>query len=179
MVLLVCRSCDMSSNKVVKKKESLSYVNDKLNVLFIVADDLNCDLNAYGNANIHTPNIDQLSKEGFLFLNAHNQYPLCGPSRASFMTGMYTDQTKINKNNMNLRNSIPDVVTMGQRFRQQGYHSVRIGKIFHYDNPSAIGTSGNDDIYSWSQTINPYGRDKIEEYKINTLSERRYGGTLS
>lgn len=179
MVLLVCRSCDMSSNKVVKKKESLSYMNDKLNVLFIVADDLNCDLNAYGNANIHTPNIDQLSKEGFLFLNAHNQYPLCGPSRASFMTGMYTDQTKINKNNMNLRNSIPDVVTMGQRFRQQGYHSVRIGKIFHYDNPSAIGTSGNDDIYSWSQTINPYGRDKIEEYKINTLSERRYGGTLS
>ena len=68
---------------------------------------------------------------------------------------------------------------MGQRFRQQGYQSVRIGKIFHYDNPSAIGTSGNDDIYSWDQTVNPYGRDKIEEYKINTLSARKYGGTLS
>jgi arylsulfatase A-like enzyme len=51
--------------------------------------------------------------------------------------------------------------------------------MFHYDNPSAIGTSGNDDIYSWDQTVNPYGRDKIEEYKINTLKPRRYGGTLS
>ena len=69
--------------------------------------------------------------------------------------------------------------TLGQRFRQQGYQSVRIGKMFHYDNPSAIGTSGNDDIYSWDQTINPYGRDKIEEHKINTLTPRRYGGTLS
>ena len=95
------------------------------------------------------------------------------------MTGMYTDQTKITSNNMNLRNSVPDVITLGQRFRQQGYQSVRIGKMFHYDNPSAIGTSGNDDIYSWDQTVNPYGRDKIEEYKINTLSPRRYGGTLS
>ena len=179
IVLLVFGSCDMGSNKAVKKKESITQMNDKLNVLFIVADDLNCDLTAYGNVNTHTPNIDQLCKEGFSFLNAHNQYPLCGPSRASFMTGMYTDQTKIDKNNMNIRNSIPDVITIGQRFRQQGYHSVRIGKIFHYDNPSAIGTSGNDDIYSWSQTINPYGRDKIEEYKIKSLSERRYGGTLS
>ena len=95
------------------------------------------------------------------------------------MTGMYTNQTKITKNNMNLRNSVPDVITLGQRFRQNGYQSVRIGKMFHYDNPSAIGTSGNDDIYSWDQTVNPYGRDKIEEYKINTLTARRYGGTLS
>ena len=95
------------------------------------------------------------------------------------MTGMYSNQTKMTKNNIFLRNTVPDVITIGQRFRQQGYQSVRIGKIFHYDNPSTIGTSGIDDIYSWDQTINPYGRDKVEEYKINTLSTRRYGGTLS
>ena len=152
---------------------------EKLNVLLIIADDLNCDLGAYGNMVVKTPNIDRLAESGILFENAHNQYPLCGPSRASFMTGMYTNQTKITKNNMNLRNSVPEVITLGQRFRQQGYQSVRIGKMFHYDNPSAIGTSGNDDIYSWDQTVNPYGRDKIEEYKINTLAPRRYGGTLS
>ena len=152
---------------------------EKLNVLLIIADDLNCDLGAYGNSVVKTPNIDRFAEKGILFENAHNQYPLCGPSRASFMTGMYTNQTKITSNNMNLRNSIPDVITLGQRFRQSGYQSVRIGKIFHYDNPSAIGTSGNDDIYSWDQTINPYGRDKIEEYKIKTLSTRKYGGTLS
>ncbi len=152
---------------------------EKLNVLLIIADDLNCDLGAYGNSIVKTPNIDRFAERGILFENAHNQYPLCGPSRASFMTGMYTNQTMITRNNMNVRNSVPDVITIGQRFRQAGYQSVRIGKMFHYDNPSAIGTSGNDDIYSWDQTVNPYGRDKIEEYKIKTLSPRRYGGTLS
>ena len=156
-----------------------SFKNDKLNVLFIIADDLNCDIGGYGNKTVKTPNIDRLIKNGIVFENTHCQYPLCGPSRASIMTGMYSDQTKITQNNVYLRNAVPDVITMGQRFRQQGYQSVRIGKIFHYDNPSAIGTSGTDDIHTWDQTINPYGRDKLEEYKINTLLTRRYGGTLS
>jgi len=172
-------SCSEPSLKKSSHKDILSKKSDKLNVLLIIADDLNCDLGAYGNLVVKTPNIDRLAERGFLFENAHNQYPLCGPSRASFMTGMYTNQTKITKNNMNLRNSVPDVITIGQRFRQHGYQSVRIGKMFHYDNPSAIGTSGNDDIYSWDQTVNPYGKDKTEEYKINTLTPRRYGGTLS
>ena len=172
-------SCSEGGKKEKSKDKSILHTEEKLNVLLIIADDLNCDLGAYGNLVVKTPNIDRLAERGILFENAHNQYPLCGPSRASFMTGMYTNQTKITRNNMNLRNSVPDVITLGQRFRQQGYQSVRIGKMFHYDNPSAIGTSGNDDIYSWDQTVNPYGRDKIEEYKINTLTPRRYGGTLS
>ena len=176
-ILLLCLwSC---SNDTAKKNNSISQSSEKINVLLIIADDLNCDLGAYGNVIVQTPNIDRLAEKGVLFENAHNQYPLCGPSRASFMTGMYTNQTNITKNNINIRNSVPDVITLGQRFRQQGYQSVRIGKMFHYDNPSAIGTSGNDDIYSWDQTINPYGRDKLEEFKINTLSPRKYGGTLS
>jgi len=170
IILFFTVSCNQSqkSNK-----------NDKFNVLFIIADDLNCDIGGYGNKTVKTPNIDRLIKNGIVFENTHCQYPLCGPSRASIMTGMYSDQTKITQNNVYLRNAVPDVITMGQRFRQQGYQSVRIGKIFHYDNPSAIGTSGTDDIHTWDQTINPYGRDKVEEYKINTLLPRRYGGTLS
>ncbi len=179
IALLCIYSCSEEKTKEKKINTSISNTEEKLNVLLIIADDLNCDLGAYGNMLVKTPNIDDLAEKGILFKNAHNQYPLCGPSRASFMTGMYSNQTKITRNNMNIRNSIPDVITLGQRFRQQGYQSVRIGKMFHYDNPSAIGTSGNDDIYSWDQTINPYGRDKIEEYKINTLTPRKYGGTLS
>ena len=161
------------------KKSNTIDKNQKLNVLFIIADDLNCDLGSYGHPQVISPNIDKLAKNGTLFGNVHNQYPLCGPSRASFMTGMYTDQTKMTNNNVLLRTTVPDVITMGQRFRQQGYRSVRIGKIYHFDNPSSIGTSSADDIYTWDQTINPYGRDKIEEYKINTLTTRQYGGTLS
>tara|TARA_B100001175_G_C19488668_1_gene631348 strand:+ start:461 stop:1975 length:1515 start_codon:yes stop_codon:yes gene_type:complete len=153
--------------------------NEKMNVLFLIADDLNCDLGSYNHPQVISPSIDKLASQGLLFENAHNQYPLCGPSRASFMTGMYSDQTKITRNNVLLRTTVPDVITMGQRFRQQGYRSVRIGKIYHYDNPSSIGTSSADDIYTWDYTINPWGRDKEEEYKINTLKERQYGGVLS
>ncbi len=150
-----------------------------LNVLFIIADDLNCDIGAYGNPTIKTPNIDQLARNGVLFGNAHIQYPWCGPSRASFMTGLYPDQTKVKQLRINIREAIPEVVTIGQKYREERYHSVRIGKIFHYHNPGHIGTSGNDDNYTWDQTVNPYGRDKLEEYKINTLKPQRYGGTLS
>lgn len=106
----------------------------KLNVLFIVADDLNCDIGAYGKTKAITPKIDELAERGVLFGNAHNQYPWCAPSRASFMTGMYADQTKIKSLRLYLRQAIPDVVTLGQKFRQENYHSVRVGKIFHYHN---------------------------------------------
>ena len=103
----------LSINHVNANKE-----NDKkkFNVLFIIADDLNCDLGAYGDENVLTPNIDKLAKEGVLFGNAHVQYPLCGPSRASLMTGLYPDQTKSKELRLYLRQTVPDVVTIGQRF---------------------------------------------------------------
>ena len=151
----------------------------KRNVLFIMTDDLNCDLGSYKNNQVISPNIDGLAAQGFVFDNAHVQWPQCGQSRASFMTSMYSDQTKHTKLNVDIRTTIPDVITLGQRFRQRGYTSVRIGKIYHYDNPGSIGTSSADDIHTWDYTINPYGRDKEEEYKIKTLRTRSYGGTLS
>ena len=151
----------------------------KLNVLFIIADDLNCALGAYGDSIAITPNIDKLAKEGVLFGNAHVQYPLCGPSRVSLMTGLYPDQTKSKKLRLYVRQTIPDVVTLGQKFRTESYHSVRVGKIYHYHNPRDIGTAGHDDSFTWDRTVNPYGRDKKEEYKINTLKPKLDGGTLS
>ena len=59
------------------------------------------------------------------------------------------------------------------------YNSVRVGKIYHYHNPRDIGTSGHDDHFTWDQTVNPYGRDKIEEYKLNKVKENFDGATLS
>ena len=159
--------------------QSISKPPSKLNVLFIVSDDLNCDIGAYGNNVISTPNLDNLAKKGVLFGNAHNQYPWCGPSRASFMTGLYPDQTKVKQLRIYLRQAIPKVITLGQRFRQENYHSVRIGKIYHYHNPRDIGTAGHDDNYTWDQTVNPYGRDKLEEYKVKSLIPGKFGGTLS
>ena len=153
--------------------------NVKLNVLLIIADDLNCDISAYGNENIITPNIDALAKRGVLFGNAHVQYPLCSPSRISMMTGLYPDQTQSKKLRLYLRQSIPEVITIGQTFKMNNYHSIRVGKIYHYHNPRDIGTAGHDDFYTWDQTINPYGRDKLEEYKLNKVKDIFDGATLS
>ena len=150
-----------------------------MNVLFIIADDLNCAIGAYGDSIVQTPNLDQLAKEGVVFGNAHVQYPLCGPSRVSLMTGLYPDQTKSKKLRLYVRQTIPDVVTIGQKFRRENYHSVRVGKIYHYHNPRDIGTAGHDDSFTWDRTVNPYGRDKKEEHKIKTLKPKLDGGTLS
>lgn len=153
--------------------------SEKLNVLFIIADDLNCDIGAYGNNLVKTPNIDKLAEQGVMFENAHVQYPLCSPSRISLMTGLYPDQTKSKQLRLYLRQSIPDVITIGQRFIMENYNSVRVGKIYHYHNPRDIGTSGHDDHFTWDQTVNPYGRDKVEEYKLNKVKEKFDGATLS
>ena len=153
--------------------------NEKLNVLFIVADDLNCAIGAYGDPQAITPNIDKLAKKGLIFTDAHNQYPHCGPSRVSFMTGLYPDQTKSKSLRLYVRQTIPDVVTLGEKLIKENYHSARVGKIYHYHNPRDIGTAGHDDPFTWNRTVNPWGRDKREEYKINTLQEGAYGGTLS
>ena len=153
--------------------------SEKFNVLFIIADDLNCSLGVYGDTIAITPNIDKLAKKGVVFDNAHVQYPLCGPSRVSLMTGLYPDQTKSKKLRLFVRQTIPEVITLGQKFRMENYHSIRVGKIYHYHNPRDIGTSGHDDSFSWDRTVNPYGRDKIEEHKLKGLKPILDGGTLS
>jgi len=149
------------------------------NVLFLVCDDLNCDLSCYGHPLVKTPNIDALAARGVRFENAHCQYPLCGPSRASFMTGMYPDQTLVRRNAIYLREHTPDVLTLPQVFRSAGYFATRIGKLYHYNVPKHIGTAGHDDPYSWNYTINPRGRDKDDEDLIFSLTPGSFGGTMS
>lgn len=151
----------------------------KPNVLFLICDDLNCDLACYGHPLVKSPHIDRLASRGVRFENAYCQYPLCGPSRASFMSGLYPDQTLIHRNAIYLREHIPNVQTMSQMFRAHGYLATRIGKIYHYSVPKHIGTGGHDDPYSWDFTINPRGRDKDDEDKIFSLRPGNFGGTLS
>ena len=164
---------------VVQLVSAVSLAAEPPNVLFLICDDLNCDIGAYGHPQVKTPNIDTLAGRGVLFQNAHCQYPLCGPSRASFMTGMYPDQTLVHRNAIYIREHIPNVMTIPQTFRLEDYFAVRIGKVFHYNVPRHIGTAGHDDPYSWNYTINPRGRDKDEEDKIFSLVPNTFGGTLS
>ena len=152
---------------------------DRPNVLFLICDDLNCDLSCYGHRIVKTPNIDRLAAQGVQFNRAYCQYPLCGPSRASLMTGLYPDQTGIRRNTVYLRETLPNVQSLSQLFRRHGYDATRIGKIYHYNVPKHIGTGGHDDPYSWDRTINPSGRDVDDEHLIFSLRKGSFGGTLS
>ena len=140
------------------------------NVLFISVDDMNCDLGAYGHSLVQTPNLDRLCKMGVRFDAAYCQQPLCGPSRASLMTGLRPDTLDMHTLAHELREKNPDVVTLGELFRKNGYFSARSGKIYHYGNPSMIGTDGNDDPATWDQKHNPIGIDRSQQEKIT-----RYG----
>ena len=95
------------------------------------------------------------------------------------MTGLYADQTLVRRNAIYIRERIPNVNTMSQMFRDNGYFATRIGKMHHYNVPKHIGTSGHDDPYSWNYTINPRGRDKADEDKIFSLTPNNFGATLS
>ncbi|RIV80128.1 DUF4976 domain-containing protein [Aurantiacibacter xanthus] len=132
--------------------------SERPNVLFIVSDDLNTRLGTYG-AQVATPNIDGLANRGVRFDRAYTQYPWCGPSRASFMTGLRPDTVGVFDLTTPLRANHPDLVTIPELFRQNGYFTGRVGKIFHQGVPGGIGKPGADDPQSWDVAIDPAGHD--------------------
>lgn len=150
-----------------------------LNVLFIMADDLNCNIGPYGHPLVQTPNLDRLAAEGLTFHQAFTNFPVCGQSRTSFMTGLYPEQNGVTELRQLFRDYIPDTITMPQHFRAHGFRSVRIGKMYHYDNPKGIGTNSHDDPASWDVRVNPRGRDKDDEPDIFSVTPGSFGASLS
>jgi uncharacterized sulfatase len=133
-------------------------VQRKMNVLFIVSDDLGNYLGTYGEP-VKSPNLDALAARGVRFDRAYCQYPLCGPSRCSFMSGLRPDTIGVFKLNLPVRYKLKNVVTLPQVFRNNGYFSARVGKIYHLGIPDGVGTPGNDDPPSWDHTFDPKGAE--------------------
>ena len=158
----------------------------KTNVLFLIADDLNCQLGCYGAKEMQTPNIDRLAARGVRFERAYCQVPSCCPSRASFLTGRRPNSTGVYLNPaggdpypFHFRTHLPDTVTLPQLFKNNGWFSARVGKLYHYGVPMDIGTSSLDDFASWDLAVNPRGRDRDNQEPIVTLKAGQYAGTIS
>ncbi len=112
-----------------------------LNVLFIAVDDLRPEINASGSKLIKTPNLDRIAARGTTFDRAYCQQAVCSPSRSSLMTGRRPDATRVWDLETHFRTALPDAVTVAQHFKNHGYHTMSMGKIFH---------GGFDDPMSWS-----------------------------
>jgi len=108
-----------------------------MNVLFIVVDDLRPELGCYGQRHIHSPNIDQLAGEGFLFERAYCQQALCTPSRTSLLTGLRPEENGVWDLMTHFRTKVPAVVTLPQYFKSKGYNTIGVGKIFHFDDDAS------------------------------------------
>jgi iduronate 2-sulfatase len=106
-------------------------VAQKPNVLFIVCDDLNTHVSTSGYPHISTPAFDALAAAGMTFRRAYCQYPVCGPSRASFLHGLYPQSTGILDNQSDIRDVRPGTVSLPQRFKESGYWTGAVGKVFH------------------------------------------------
>lgn len=131
----------------------------RYNVLFIISDDLTSTaLGCYGNQLCRTPNIDALAARGTRFTRAYCQGTYCGPSRASFMTGYYPHAVGV-LGYTSPRVNIGDRATWAQHFKQHGYYTARVSKIFHMGVPGGIeeGGDGADDPASWVERFNSPG----------------------
>ena len=131
----------------------------KMNVLFIISDDLTANaLSCYGNKVCQTPNIDSLAARGTRFTRTYCQGTYCGPSRASFLSGYYPHATGV-LGYTSPRPAIGDRATWPQHFKDAGYYTARVSKIYHMGVPGGIekGTNGADDAASWTQRFNSGG----------------------
>ena len=146
------------------------------NVLFIAVDDLKPLLGCYGDEHVKSPHIDSLAKVGTTFLNAHCQQAVCGPSRASLMTGRLPDYTKVWDLKTRMRDMNPTIVTIPQYFRNHGYEAVGIGKIY---DPRCVDGYTQNDAPSWSKSYVHVDKNPDEEFGligkafVNTVRRKR------
>lgn len=144
-----------------------AHAAEKPNILFIAVDDLRPELGCYGKEYIRSPNIDRIAKEGMVFERAYCQQAVCSPSRSSLMTGTRPDTTKVWDLVTHFRTAMPDVVTLGQHFKNHGYFVQGMGKIYH---------GGYDDPQTWSV---PWRTPRAARYALAEnvkLDRRQYEG---
>lgn len=114
---------------------SCSFAEPPKHVLFIVCDDLNTHVSPNGYKHIDTPTLAAFEQEAMTFTRAFCQYPVCGPSRASFLHGLYPESSGVLNNTADIRTTRPGTVSLPQFFKQNGYWTGSVGKVFHSPPP--------------------------------------------
>jgi arylsulfatase A-like enzyme len=153
-------------------------VENQPNVLFIISDDLGGQsLGCYGNAQCRSPNIDALAGRGVQFTRTYTQYPVCGPSRAALMSGMYAQVIGVTSNGgaSNFTKVLGDRPSMSQHFINHDYYAARVSKIFHMRVPGDItaGVDGPDHAASWSERFNCQAPEQWTEGKHEHLTNEK------
>lgn len=128
----------------------------RMNVLAIVSDDMNTALGTYGHPLVKTPHIDRLAARGMRFDRAYCQVPLCNPSRTSLLAGLRPEKTGVWTLSASARELMPNAVMLPEYFRQQGYFTAQVGKIFHTG-------EGHEDARSWDVLIKEFGKHPPKE----------------
>jgi len=149
------------------------------NVLMIVVDDLRDDIGCFGNPLAKTPNIDRLAARGIVFDRAYCQQAVCSPSRTSLLTGQRPDVTQVWDLKTHFRAALPDCVTLPQCFKEAGYHTAALNKVYHrgYEDGRSwsephwypSGKTVDTDPADWTKQIDKkYGKG-VEEYADSTV----------
>ncbi|MGK7393326.1 MAG: sulfatase [Candidatus Cyclobacteriaceae bacterium M3_2C_046] len=164
-------------------------LGQKPNILLIISDDLNTRIGPYMDIDQHTPNLDRLASQGVKFSRAYCQYPICGPSRASLMSGLYPQTNGVLRNNDQPGSyktetpALADHPSMAGFFRENGYYSARVSKIYHMGVPGGIeqGASGGDDPTSWDYAYNVLGPETQSPGDLELLSPKNlhYGSNFA
>lgn len=153
------------------------------NVLFIAVDDLKPLTGWYGSGTVITPAFDRLAERSTVFTRAYTQYPVCGPSRASLLTGLRPEVSGVMDLKTRMRDIHPDILTLPQYFRQNGYQTAAAGKIF---DPRNVDSRDDDDPVSWTVPYQQslHGVDSALEVKyavrpIDAPPERFIDGAIN
>ncbi len=154
--------------------------NARPNVLFIVADDLKPTLRCYGDRLAITPNIDRLASNGVTFITAQCPWPVCGASRASLMTSLMPEETTVFAFTP-MRAALPNVITLPQHFKNNGYETVAVGKVHDFrtvgdivsPDESTINGIEKDDVLSWTLPFD-FGGGKTGSTQITDREGRHW-----
>ena len=182
-------SFGLASHQTATATDTKNENASKHNILLIVSDDLNSRIGPFMNVDKHTPHLDRLANEGVRFTRAYCQYPICGPSRASFMSGLYPETNGVLNNNDQPGSYKKETLALANHpsmagfFRENGYFTARVSKIYHMGVPGGIerGEPGGDEPDSWDYAYNVMAPETLGPGKLELLSPKNthYGSNFA